>query len=66
LKGKVVNWLGSYGFIESPEQSDHIFVHFSDLEGRRELYEGEEVNFDLEKTEKGLRATNVTLITPDS
>ncbi len=49
-----------YGFIEQPE-GDDVFVHFSsiDMEGFKTLSEGQEVEFEVRQTEKGLQAANV-------
>ncbi len=59
VKGKVVRWLRGYGFIDSEEHDEDIFVHNSDIQGRNTLREGEEVEFDVESTYKGPRAVNV-------
>ena len=42
----------------------HIFVHYSQiqLDGYKTLLEGEDVEFDLLETERGLQAKNVTKI----
>lgn len=57
----IIKWFNNekgYGFINGPED---IFVHYSaiNLEGYKTLSEGQEVEFKLVKTEKGLQATNV-------
>ena len=48
-----------YGFIETDDSDDDVFVHMDDVEGP-DLEEGEEVEFDIEAADKGPRATNVT------
>jgi len=50
-----------YGFIERGNGED-VFVHFSNIrvEGFKSLEQGEKVSFDVEKTERGLQAVNVT------
>lgn len=50
-----------YGFIEQ-ETGEDVFVHFSDIEveGYKTLDEDQEVEFELEETEKGLAAVEVT------
>lgn len=58
-----VKWFNDqkgFGFIEQEEGED-VFVHFSEIqaEGYKTLEEDQEVEFDLEETEKGLAATNV-------
>ncbi len=49
-----------YGFIEQ-ETGEDVFVHFSDIEveGYKTLDEDQQVEFELEETEKGLAAINV-------
>jgi len=58
-----VKWFNDakgYGFIEQPEGGE-VFVHFSSIvgEGFRTLNEGENVEYELTETEKGLQAANV-------
>mgnify|MGYP000288807143 CR=1 FL=1 len=59
-RGTVVffNDSGGYGFIETDEAEDDVFVHMADV-GGPDLEEGEDVTFDVEESEDGLRATNV-------
>ena len=62
MKGRV-KWFNNdkgYGFIDYPEGED-IFVHYSAIkqEGYKTLSEGQEVEFDLIETAKGLQAINV-------
>lgn len=62
-KGKV-KWFNAkkgYGFISSDTGED-VFVHFSTIQsdGYKTLDEGEEVEFEVEKDNKGLKAKNVT------
>ena len=61
VKGKVKRWLGfrGYGFIDSGEHDEDIFVHASDILGKDFLTEGEEVEFEVESTYKGPKAVNV-------
>lgn len=49
-----------FGFIEQ-ENGEDVFVHYSEIqiEGYKTLEEEQEVEFELEETEKGLAATNV-------
>jgi len=49
-----------YGFIEQSDGED-VFVHFSaiNMEGFKTLTEGQEVEFEVRQTEKGLQAANV-------
>lgn len=58
-----VKWFNDskgYGFIEHPEGQD-VFVHFSAIQadGFRTLAEGEEVEFEVQQTDRGLQAANV-------
>lgn len=62
MKG-TVKWFNDskgYGFIQQQEGED-VFVHFSaiEAEGFRTLAEGEEVEFEVRDSEKGLQATSV-------
>ncbi len=62
MKG-TVKWFNDskgYGFIQHAEGED-VFVHFSaiEAEGFRTLAEGEEVEFEVRDSEKGLQATSV-------
>lgn len=59
-----VKWFKSekgYGFIESPDFDADIFVHHSQIqmEGFRLLEQGEKVQFELERNDKGLFAVEV-------
>ena len=59
-----VKWFNDakgYGFI-SQSTGDDVFVHFSSIQGDgfRTLAEGDEVEFELLETERGLQAANVT------
>jgi len=69
IKGKV-RWFSNekgYGFIEMSENEteDDIFFHFSEIiemPGFRSLTENDEVEFEIEKSDRGLVARNVRLI----
>jgi CspA family cold shock protein len=65
-KGRI-KWFNDakgYGFIEQPEGQEDVFVHFSaiNMEGFKTLAEGQEVEFEVRQTEKGLQAANVTRV----
>jgi CspA family cold shock protein len=63
MKGTVkwYNDMKSYGFIEIEEGND-VFVHRNALPEGLILREGDEVEFDIEETDKGPQATNVKKI----
>jgi CspA family cold shock protein len=68
LTGRV-KWFNDakgYGFIEQPEGGEDVFVHFSaiTMDGFKTLAEGEEVEFELRQTDKGLQAANVSRMAP--
>ena len=63
-RGKV-KWFNDakgYGFIQSDGEDKDIFVHYSSVkaEGYRSLTQGEDVEFELIESPKGLKAENVT------
>ena len=58
-----VKWFNpekGFGFISQPGRAD-VFVHHSAIvaEGYRTLAEGQQVEFEVEQTPKGLAAANV-------
>lgn len=62
----IVKWwsdLKGWGFIKQGTGPD-IFVHYSQIvdgeNGRKQLFEGEEVEFEIKEGPKGLQAVNVT------
>ena len=59
-----VKWFNEskgFGFIEQDSGGADVFVHYSAIEGNgfRTLYEGQAVEYEVEQTAKGLRATRV-------
>lgn len=64
MKGTVQRWLDGrgYGFIKPDEGEEDIFVHHSELRGAYALREGQRVEFDVQRTDRGLRAINVRII----
>jgi len=64
VKGKVKWFDGKkgYGFIATEDGQD-VFVHYSEIkgDGYKTLDEGQEVELEIEKNEKGFKAKNVTV-----
>ena len=61
-----VKWFNSskgYGFI-SREEGDDVFVHYKAIQsdGFKTLDEGDQVEFEVEESPKGLQAKNVTKV----
>lgn len=59
-----VKWFNDkkgFGFIVDPQVGEDVFVHFSAIaaEGYRTLKEGEVVEYELQKDQKGSRASSV-------
>ena len=66
MSNGTVKWFNAekgYGFI-SQESGDDVFVHFSalDMDGFKELKDGERVEFEVTEGEKGPQAANVSRI----
>ena len=58
-----VKWFNSakgYGFIITEENPQELFAHYSaiSMPGYKTLVDGEAVEFDIEQSDKGLRATS--------
>jgi len=63
-KTGIVKWfsrLKGYGFINSDENGEEVFVHYSAIrgDGYRNLYEGDKVEYELIDRGKGPQAQNV-------
>lgn len=66
MKG-VVKWFNEekgFGFIVpegTEDRENNIFVHWSDIMGNgfKKLDQGDNVSYDLEETDRGIKATNV-------
>ena len=61
-----VKWFNSdkgYGFIEQTDGGPDVFVHYSAIQGDgyRNLNEGDEVDFEVTQSQKGLQASNVVV-----
>ena len=62
-----VKWFNNakgWGFIVPEGGGEDIFVHFSSISGTgyKSLMEGQKVQFDLQKGERGLHAINVVAV----
>ncbi len=65
MNNGTVKWFNAekgFGFI-TVDGGDDVFVHFSSIQssGYKSLDEGQRVNFDIEKGQRGMQATNVYL-----
>ncbi|MBT3278510.1 MAG: cold shock domain-containing protein [Phycisphaerales bacterium] len=61
-----VKWFNNtkgFGFIETDDQQEDVFVHYRDIagDGFRSLKEGDPVSFEVAEGEKGPKALNVEL-----
>lgn len=63
----IVKWFNAekgYGFIET--EKEDLFVHYSEIigqgDGRKELEEGQRVEFETAPSKKGLQAVNVLVV----
>jgi CspA family cold shock protein len=61
----VIKWFDNkkgFGFIAQDEGGQDVFVHFSSIagEGFKTLDEGDRVEFEVNQSDKGLKASNVT------
>jgi len=62
-----VKWFNAqkgYGFITNESTGEDVFVHFSalNMDGFKELKDGEKVEFEVTEGAKGPQAANVTRI----
>ncbi len=55
------NDTGGYGFISTEDADDDVFFHMEDV-GGADLEEGQALEFDIEDSPKGPRATNVVRV----
>jgi len=64
VEGIVKKWLDGrgFGFIEVDDSEDDVFVHHSELQGTYSLMSGQKVEFEVEASDKGPRATDVKVI----
>lgn len=65
-----VKWFNSekgYGFIANDEGGQDVFVHHTaiEMQGRRDLSEGQKVTFDIvedDRGNRGVKAANVRIV----
>ena len=67
MNNGTVKWFNAekgYGFIADEESGNDVFVHFSalDMDGFKELKDGEKVEFEVTEGAKGPQAANVKRI----
>jgi cold shock protein len=60
----IVKWFDAkkgYGFIVGPQEGRDIFVHYTHIQGDgfRSLRDGEQVDYELAESDKGLQARSV-------
>ena len=63
----IVKWFNAskgYGFITPDEGGAELFVHHSQIQmnGYRQLEEGQRVTFEVTQGQKGLQASNVSAV----
>ena len=64
MKGRIA-WFSrkkGYGFIHPDDDSRDIFLHINQIQVGTEIMEGDVVEFEIEKTDKGVSATNVKIL----
>ena len=63
-RGTVVDFRGTFGFIKPTNGGLNVFVHQSDIEmdGFRELFKGDLVEFEYGSGDRGKKAIHVTVI----
>ena len=64
MRGKVVRWLGTHGFIRGQDKRVY-FTHISAVKTGEVMYQGARVEFDGSENEVGLQATNVKGVKDD-
>jgi cold shock CspA family protein len=62
MEGTVKKWMMSYGFIETDELQEDVFVHESDVQSGAQLTEGTKVKFDMKEEARGPKAVHVEII----
>ncbi len=62
MEGTVKKWMMSYGFIDTSESQEDVFVHESDVQSGAQLNEGTKVKFDMKEDPRGPKAIHVEVI----
>ncbi len=62
-----VKWFNStkgFGFIEPEGGGEDVFIHFSEIlmDGYKQLSEGQKVEYEVQRGEKGFKAANIKAI----
>jgi len=62
-----VKWFNStkgFGFIEPKDGGEDVFIHFSEIimDGYKQLSEGQQVEYEVQRGEKGFKAANIKVI----
>jgi cold shock CspA family protein len=65
-RGTVVDWRGAFGFIKPASGALNVFFHHTALqmEGYRQCFKGDLVEYEAESWERGIRAVRVKVIEP--
>lgn len=63
----IVKWFNvekGFGFIQIEDDTEQVFVHFSEInsDGFRKLEQGQVVQFEIVRGKRGLEAANVTVL----
>ena len=64
VEGVVRKWIyeKGFGFINTEKQRKDVFCLSFDVKGAYDLDPGDRVQFEVEKTNKGLKAVNVKIL----
>ena len=64
MKGTVKKWLEfkGFGFIEAADKDEDIFVHHTSLINTSYLKKGQDVEFEIESSQRGPQAVDVKIL----